>query len=87
MLCEMPAQRVDHLSALADEHLPRAKQHGAGLLIFRLHGDKAHGRAQRRLHDRLGVRHVVLLTLDEGLHINRWDQASEEGVTGPNVHI
>src|SRR5690554_1651748 len=47
MLCKMPTQGVDHLNALANENLPCAKQHRAGLLIFRLHGDKTHGRTQR----------------------------------------
>ena len=36
----LSARRVDPPGALADEHLPRAKQHGASLLIFRLHRNK-----------------------------------------------
>ncbi len=40
----LSARRVDHLGALADKHLPRAKQHSTGLLIFRLHCDKAPSR-------------------------------------------
>ena len=44
----LSARRIDHLGALAKEHLTCAKQHGAGLLIFRLHGDKAP--SQRCLH-------------------------------------
>jgi len=47
MFSQVPAQGIDHLGAPADEHLPRAKQHGAGLLVFRLHRDKPHGRVQR----------------------------------------
>ena len=75
MLSEVAAQSVDHLGALADEHLPRAKQHGSDLLAFRLHRNEAHGGAQCRLNDRLGIRHIVLLALDERLDVDRRDQA------------
>ena len=75
MLSQVPAQGIDHLGALADEHLPRAKQHGAGLLVFRLHGDKPHGRAQRGLDNGLSIRRIILLALDERLHVDRRDQA------------
>lgn len=67
MLGEMPTQGVDHPGALADEHLPRAKQHGTGLLVFRLHRDKPHGGAQRRFDDGLSLCRIILLTLDECL--------------------
>jgi hypothetical protein len=75
MLGKMPAQGVDQLSALADEHLRRPKQHGAGLPVFRLQRDKAHGRTQSGLDDRLGIGGIALLPLHERLHIDRWDQA------------
>jgi hypothetical protein len=60
---------------LANEHLPRAKQHGAGLLIFGLHGDKAHGRTQCSLNNSLRIGHIVLLAFDERIHIDWRDQA------------
>jgi hypothetical protein len=75
VLSQVPAQSVDQLGALADEHLPRAKQHGAGLLVFRLHRDQAHGGAQRRLDNGLRIRGVVFLALYERLHMDRRDQA------------
>ena len=50
------------------------KQHCPGLLLFRLHRHKAHGRALRRLADRLRVRSVVLVPLHIGLHVHRRDQ-------------
>ena len=65
MLGEVPAQGVDHLGASADKHLPRAKQNRTGLLCLRLHREEAHGRAQRRLDNRLGIRRIVLLGLYE----------------------
>ncbi|MGV8989168.1 MAG: hypothetical protein ACOH2H_23260 [Cypionkella sp.] len=57
----LSARRVDHLGPLADEHLPRAKQHGAGLLCFCFYRDEAHGCAQRRLDDRFGIRRIFFL--------------------------
>src|SRR3954471_10776397 len=32
------------------------------------------GRPLRRFADRLSIRHVILLPLDEGLHVSGWDQ-------------
>jgi hypothetical protein len=75
VLSQVPAQSVDQLSALADEHLPRAKQHGAGLLVFRLHCDKPQGWAQCRLDNGIGIRCIVFLALDERLGLDRRDQA------------
>jgi hypothetical protein len=75
MFSEVAAQGVDHLGALADEHLLRAKQHGAGLLVFRLHCDKPQGWAQCRLDNGIGIRCVVFLALDERLGLDRRDQA------------
>ena len=39
-----------------------------------LHRHEAHGRALRRLADRFGIRRIVLLPLDERLHVSRRDQ-------------
>ena len=75
VLGQVSTQGVDHLGALADKHLPCPKQHRAGLLIFRLHGDETHGRTQRRLNDCLGISHVVFLAPDERLHIDRRNEA------------
>ena len=75
MLGQVSTQGVDHLGTLANEHLPCPKEHRAGLLIFRLYGDKARGRTQRRLNDRIGIGSVVLLPLDEGPRIDWRDQA------------
>jgi uncharacterized membrane protein len=44
-----------------------------GLLALGHH--KAHGRALSRLADRLGIRRIVLLARDEGLHVSRRDQS------------
>ena len=53
----------------------RAKQHGAALLVFRLHRDKTHGGAQHRFDNGLSIRRIILLTLDEWLHVDWRDQA------------
>jgi len=76
VLGKMRAQGVDHLGALADEHLPCAEQHRAGLLVFRLQGNKAHGRTQRGVDDRFRIRRIVLLAFDERLHVHRRDQTN-----------
>ena len=56
------------------QQVPRAEHDGCGLLVRALEGHKAHGRALGGLADRLGIRHVVLLSLDERLHVSRRDQ-------------
>ena len=63
----MPAQSVDGLGALADEEVSGPEDHGGRLLRLALHGHEAHGRPLGGLADRLGIRHVVLLALDERL--------------------
>ena len=70
----MPPQRVDRLRALAHQKIARVEQHRPCLLLFPLHRHKAHGRALRRLADRLRVRRVVLLPFHERLHVDRRDQ-------------
>ena len=69
-----PRSRVDRLGALAHQKVARAEQHPLCLLLFPLHRHEAHGRPLGRLADRLRVRRVVLLTLHEGLDIDRRDQ-------------
>src|SRR3954449_17745 len=44
------------------------------LLCLVLQRHKAHPRPLRRFADRLSIRHVILLPLDEGLHVSGWDQ-------------
>ena len=64
-----PRKRVDRLRPLAYQKIARTEQHPSGLLLFRLHGHEAHGRALCCLGGRLRVGHIVLLTLDEWLHV------------------
>src|SRR4051812_5240714 len=47
---------------------------GCGLDFFALEGNEAHGRALGDLADRLRIGHVILLALDERLHVRRRDQ-------------
>src|SRR3954451_13180885 len=78
----------DGLGALANQQVPRAEHDGGGLLVRALEGHEAHGRALGGLADRLGIRHVVLLPLDEGLHVRRRDQlhrVAELGDLAPPV--
>ena len=64
-LGQVPAQGVDLHGLLLDQELPDPMQLGHGLLLDRLHRDKAHGRAGHRLADRLGIGGVMLV----GLHV------------------
>lgn len=73
---QMPAQRVDRLSALAHQEVAGAKDHGLRLLVFALDGDEAQRRPRRCLGDGLGIRCVVLLPLHMRLHVGRRDQSN-----------
>jgi hypothetical protein len=64
-LGQVPAQGVDLHGLLLDQQLPDPVQLGHGLLLDRLHRDKAHGRAGHRLADRLGIGGVMLV----GFHV------------------
>ena len=74
VLGKMAADRVDELSTLADQHIASPEDHRGGLLGFALHANEAHGRTLRGLANRLGIGRVVLLALNEGLHVGRRDQ-------------
>lgn len=74
VLGQVTAQGVHELRALTDQQVPGPEDHAACLLLAALHRHEAHGRPLSRLADRLGVGRVVLLALDEGLHVGRRDQ-------------
>ena len=61
--------------ALSDQEISSPEDHGRCLLRLTLHGDKAHGWSLRSLADCLRISHIVLLSLDKGLHIGGRDQA------------
>src|SRR4051812_36734512 len=71
-LGQVAPERIDGLGALANQQVPRAEHDGGGLLVRALEGDKAHGGTLSGLADRFGIRHVVLLSLDERLDVSRW---------------
>lgn len=71
---QMPPQRVNRPSALANQKIASAEQHPPGLPRLRLHGHETRCRTLRRLADRLGVRRIVLLPLRERLYIDRHNQ-------------
>ena len=70
----MTPKRIDRLRALAHQEVARAKEHPLRLLRLGLVRHEVHGRSLRRFRDRLRVSRVVLVALDEGLHIDRGDQ-------------
>ena len=70
-LGQVTPERIDGLGALANQQVPRAEHNSCGLLVRALEGHEAHGRALGGLADRLRIRHVVLLPLDERLDVSR----------------
>ena len=74
-LRKMTPERVDRLRALADQKIANPELHHARLLFLALHRNEVHGRALRRLADRLRIRRLVLLALHVSLNIGRRDQA------------
>src|SRR5215212_2744798 len=79
---EATAERVDGLRALADQKVPRAEHDGCGLLVRTLAGNKAHSEPLSGLADRFGIGHVVLLPLDERLHVRRRDETDRMAELG-----
>src|SRR4051794_19642723 len=73
-LGQMPAQGIDDLGPLPHQEIagPEHESGGLGLLAFGSH--EAHGRALGGLADRLGIRGIVLLPLDERLDVCRRGQ-------------
>src|SRR3954449_3733725 len=74
VLGQMTADGVDDLRALADQQVAGPEHDGRGLLGLALDGDEPHGRALGRLADRFGICGIVLLPLDERLHVSRRNQ-------------
>src|SRR4051794_16005362 len=84
----MASQGIDGLGALANQQVSRAEHDGSGLRLLTFHGHEAHGGPLGGLADRLSIGHVVLLSLDERLHVRRRDQlhrVAELGDLAPPV--
>jgi hypothetical protein len=73
-LGQMSAQAVEELGALGHQHLARLVLHQHRLVGDRANLDEAQPRAGQRFANRRRVIGIVLLPLDEGLHIDRRDQ-------------
>ena len=69
------ADLVDHRRALADQPAAHAVQSLQLELLAALERDEAHGRPLHGLGDRFGIAIVVLVALQERLHVLRRDQA------------
>src|SRR6516162_2102459 len=74
-LSKMGADRIDHRSLLANEQMTCPMERQTALLLRCLGLDEPHRRSPHCLADCLGVRRIVLLSLDVRLHIGRWHQA------------
>jgi hypothetical protein len=66
----MSADRIDDLSTLADEHVARSEDYSRSLLRLTLDCHETHRGALCSLADRFGIGSVILLALDEGLHVS-----------------
>src|SRR5262245_26922279 len=73
---QMRPQRIDYLGPLPQQKIARPVLHQPALLLGRLRPHKSHRRPANRLADRLGVRCVVLVALDVGLHVLRRHQTN-----------
>lgn len=71
VLSQVTTDCVDELGALANQDVASPEDHCGGLLGLALHGYEPHGLALRGLTDRLGIGRIVLLPLDERLHVSR----------------
>jgi hypothetical protein len=69
-LGKVSPDRIDHRGLLANKQMPCAVKHQAALLRRRLGGHKPHVGSGDSLTDGLCVSHVILLTLDVGLHVS-----------------
>ncbi|PZX10657.1 hypothetical protein LX81_04151 [Palleronia aestuarii] len=74
ILVEHGPQRIHQFSALVDQPFLASEHHCLGLLLCRLRRDKSHLRLTRGDYDRLGISHVIFLTLGERPNILRHDQ-------------
>ena len=64
------------MRALADQEIPRPKQHAARLLFLGFDSNEAHGRSARRFRNRFRVRRVVLLAFDKRFDVRGRDQVN-----------
>jgi hypothetical protein len=74
-LSEVPADRINHRSLLANVQMACAMKHQAALLLRRLGWHEPHVGARDRFANRFCVSHVVLLPFDVGLHVGRRHQS------------
>jgi hypothetical protein len=70
---------IDHRGLLADEQMAGAVENQAALLLGGFGWDKPHVGPGDCLANGLCISRIILLALDVGLHIGRWDQP--HGVT------
>jgi hypothetical protein len=73
-LGQMATQGVDQQRALPDEALMRAERDGPRLMLGALHRDVVNVGPQHSFCDRSRLGCIVLLPLDERLHVDRRDQ-------------
>src|SRR6266545_2817267 len=73
-LDEEAADLIDHTRTLADKARAHAMQSQQIHLLWRLDRHEVHGRPLHRFRNRLGIAVVVLVTLEERLHVLRRDQ-------------
>ena len=65
----MASDRIEQHGALAHQQIPGPMKNENTLSLRAFDRHEPHGRPGHRFADRLGIRHVVLLAFDIGLHI------------------
>jgi len=73
-LGQVTTQRVDRLRALTDKQIASAEYDRRSLRLFAFDGYESHRRSLRGFRNCFGVGRIVLLPLDERLHIGRRNQ-------------
>jgi hypothetical protein len=74
VLGHVSPDRVDGLSALANEKTTGLECKPGGLFLNGFHRHESHGGSGRRFRDRLRIGRVIFISLYEGLHVDRRDQ-------------
>jgi hypothetical protein len=70
-LGQVPPQGIDDLSSLFHQEITGSEHNRRRLSLLTLGRHEAHGRALRRLADRLGIGRIALLPLNKGLDVSR----------------
>jgi hypothetical protein len=84
-LAQVASERIDDLGSLPHQKIARPEDESGGLCLPTFGHYEAHGRALGCLADCFRIRRIILLALDEGLHVGRW--AQPDGMPEPTRRV